>query len=58
MTLPVALTTPVTYSPVVANTATLAVPATPTVILLLTAALIFDVPLASGKVEVALIPVS
>ena len=31
--LPLALTTPVTYSPVVANTATFAVPPTPTVML-------------------------
>ena len=47
--LPVALTSPVTYSPVEANTATFGVPATLTVTLLFTAASIFDVPFATGK---------
>ena len=47
--LPLTLSTPVTYMPVLANTATLLVPETPTVILALTAALMFEVPLLTGK---------
>ena len=45
VTVPVALTTPVTYSPVEAHCTTLLVPPMPTVMLpLATPALIFDVP--------------
>ena len=46
VTLPLALTTPVTYAPVLANTATFDVPSTLTVTLALAAAMFtFDVPL-------------
>ena len=54
--LPEALITPVTYSPVLANTATLPVPATLIAILELAVAEILLLPLDIGKL--ALIPVN
>ena len=56
--LPVALTTPVTYSPVVANTTTLLTPVIPTVTLALAATVTFELPLVIAAPALATIPVS
>ena len=58
VTLPVALITPVTYSPVVAHTTTFDVPATPTVMLALLNTVTFDVPLVILVPPLLAMPVS